>query len=257
MIMTPSVQVAARTDVGCVRNNNEDHFGYEAACGIYVVCDGMGGQAAGEVASNLAVETVLDYFRRYSPQGSFPQIGENFDDISPAANALASAVQAAGIRIFQQAMEHPERHGMGSTLAALLLDDAKASVGHVGDSRVYLLRNGSMRQLTFDHSLVMEQVRRGLMSLEEAERSAMQNIITRALGPEENVEPDVVDVDVLPGDTFLLATDGLTKLVPDNRLREIISSAPDLEKASDALIQAARQAGGDDNITCILVRVGG
>lgn len=253
--MNVSVQVAGQTDVGCVRANNEDSFGYDSACGIYVVCDGMGGQAAGEVASKLAVDTVLDYFRRHTPEGKFPQVGENFDDISPHANALASAVQAASLRVFQEAQEHPGRQGMGTTIVALLLRAAAASVAHVGDSRVYLLRDGQIRQLTTDHSLVMEQVRRGLMTVEEAERSSMQNIITRALGSEESVEPDVQEVEVAPGDILLLATDGLTKLVKEPRLREITASAHSLEKACEALVAAARAAGGDDNITCLLVRI--
>ena len=253
--MSVSVQAAGRTDVGCVRTGNEDSFGYDAACGVYVVCDGMGGQAAGEVASTLAVETVLEYFRRYSTQGNYPLIGEDFDDISPDANALASAVQAAGLRIFSGALEHPERQGMGSTIAALLVREGKASIAHVGDSRVYLLRDGQIRQLTADHSLVMEQVRRGLMTVEEAERSSIQNIITRALGSQESAEPDVQDVELASGDVFLLATDGLTKLVKDDRLREITATAPSLEKACEELVAAARAAGGDDNITCLLVRI--
>ena len=255
--MSLSVQVAGRTDVGCVRTNNEDNFGYDIACGVYVVCDGMGGQAAGEVASKLAVEAVLEYFRRYSPEGNFPQVGEKFDDISQDANALASAVQAAGIRIFQEALEHPGRHGMGSTIVALLVRDGKASIAHVGDSRAYLLRDGQVRLLTSDHSLVMEQVRRGLMTVEEAERSSIQNIITRALGSEDNAEPDVQDVEISPGDVFLLATDGLTKLVKEQQLREIIAAAPSLEQTCEAMVAAARAAGGDDNITCLLVRIGG
>jgi len=253
--MSLSVQVAGRSDVGCVRTNNEDNFGYDAEHGVYVVCDGMGGQAAGEVASELAVETVLDYFRRYSGAGSYPQVGEKFDDISANANALASAVQAAGLRVLQEALEHPGRQGMGTTMVALFVREGKASIAHVGDSRAYLLRDGEIRLLTADHSLVMEQVRRGLMTLEEAERSSMQNIITRALGSEDGGEPDVQDVPVATGDIFLLATDGLTKLVKEQELREITSSASSLEKACDALIAAARAAGGDDNITCLLVRI--
>jgi len=252
--MTPSLQVAGRTDVGCVRANNEDTFGYDTACGVYVVCDGMGGQAAGEVASKLALETVLEYFRRYSQESNYPLVGENFDDISSEANALASAVQAASIRVFHEALEHPERQGMGSTIVALLVREGKASIAHVGDSRAYLLRDGQIRLLTTDHSLVMEQVQRGLMTVEEAEHSSIQNIITRALGSEDSAEPDVQDVKVSPGDTFLLATDGLTKLVKDQQLREITTSASSLEKACEALVAAARAAGGDDNITCLLVR---
>jgi serine/threonine protein phosphatase PrpC len=254
--MTPSVEVAGRTNVGCVRTNNEDAFGYDRACGIYVVCDGMGGQAAGEVASNMALETVLEYFRRYSEKGNYPLIGENFDDISPQANALASAVQAAGIRVFHEALEHPERQGMGTTIVALLVREGKASIAHVGDSRAYLLRDDQIKLLTVDHSLVMEQVRRGLMTIEEAERSSIQNIITRALGSEDAAEPDVQDVPLSPGDIFLLASDGLTKLVKESELRRITTSASSLEKACEGLIDAARAAGGDDNITCLLVRIG-
>lgn len=255
--MSSSIQVAGRTDVGCVRRNNEDHFGYDTACGVYVVCDGMGGQAAGEVASRLAVDSVLEFFRRHSPNGDFPQVGEKFDDISREANALASAVQAAGNRIFHESRQHPGRQGMGTTITALLLRDGKASIAHVGDSRAYLLRDDQIQQLTADHSLVMEQVRRGLMTIEEAERSSIQNIITRALGSEENTEPDVQEVELRPGDTLLLTTDGLTKLVKIDRLREITAAAPTLDKACEALVAAARAAGGDDNITCLLVRIGG
>ena len=253
--MSVSVEVAGRTDVGCVRTNNEDNLGYDAAQGIFVVCDGMGGQAAGEVASELAVETVLEYFRTYSAASGYPQVGEKFDDISAEANALASAVQAAGLRVLQQALEHPGRQGMGTTMVAILVSAGKASIAHVGDSRAYLLRDGQIKLLTSDHSLVMEQVRRGLMTPEEAERSSMQNIITRALGAEDSAEPDVQDIPVSAGDTFLLATDGLTKLVKEPQLCEIATSAPSQAQTCDALIAAARAAGGDDNITCLLVRI--
>ena len=239
MITSFSVEVVGRTDVGCVRTNNEDNFGYDIDCGVFVVCDGMGGQAAGEVASKLAVETVLEHFRCYPP----------------GTDTLVSAVRAAGTRIFNAALECPERQGMGSTIAAVFVGEDTASIAHVGDSRVYLLRDGAIRQLTTDHSLVMEQVQRGLMTPEEAERSGIQNIITRALGPDETVEPDVQEIVVCATDIFLLATDGLTKLVNSERLREIAYSTSELQHACDELIQEARAAGGDDNITCLLLRL--
>ena len=144
---------------------------------------------------------------------------------------------------------------MGSTIVAVLVKGNFLSIAHVGDSRIYLLRQGGIQQLTNDHSLVMEQVRRGLITREEAERSEMQNIIIRALGSEEVVEPDLDDLVAQPGDTLLLATDGLTKHVKDDRLLEIVSSARSLQAACDALIQAAKDHGGDDNITCILLRL--
>jgi protein phosphatase len=255
--MDLSLQVAGKSDVGCVRSNNEDHFGYDARCGVFVVCDGMGGQAAGEVASRLAVDSVLEYFGQHCSGGAFPQVGRNFEDASANANALASAIQLANDAIFQSARSNVARHGMGSTIAAALVRHGGCSIAHVGDSRIYLIRDGSIRPLTEDHSLVMEQVRRGLITREEAERSEMQHIITRALGSDPSVAPDLQDVAVLLGDILLLATDGLTKTVSDARMLAIVQAAPSLEHACDELVSAARAAGGDDNITCLLVRIGG
>jgi protein phosphatase len=254
--MDLSLQVAGKSDVGCVRPNNEDHFGYDARCGVFVVCDGMGGQAAGEVASRMAVDSVLGYFREHCSSSSFPQVGENFEGASANANALASSIQLANRTIFQSARSNASRRGMGSTIAAVLVRQGACSIAHVGDSRIYLIRNGSIRLMTEDHSLVMEQVRRGLITREEAERSEMQHIITRALGSDPSVAPDLQDVPVLPGDILLLATDGLTKTVPEARVLAIVQSAQSLERACDELVRAARDAGGDDNITCVLVRIG-
>jgi protein phosphatase len=254
--MDLSLQVAGKSDVGCVRSNNEDHFGYDARCGVFVVCDGMGGQAAGEVASRMAVDSVLGYFREHCSSGSFPQVGRNFENASANANALASSIYLANRTIFQSARSNAARRGMGSTIAAALVRQGACSIAHVGDSRIYLIRNGSIRLMTEDHSLVMEQVRRGLITREEAERSEMQHIITRALGSDSGVDPDLQDVPVLPGDILLLATDGLTKTVADSRVLAIVQSAPSLESACDELVRAARAAGGDDNITCLLVRIG-
>ena len=144
---------------------------------------------------------------------------------------------------------------MGSTIASVLLRDTFLSVGHVGDSRVYLIRNGQIQQLTNDHSLVMEQVRRGLMTQQEAEHSEIQNIILRALGSEEKVEPDLQDVICQPNDVLLLASDGLTKLVNDVTILEIVQRAPTLAGACEQLVESAKKQGGDDNITCLLVRL--
>ncbi len=144
---------------------------------------------------------------------------------------------------------------MGSTIVSVLFKDDFISVAHVGDSRIYLLRNGELQQLTNDHSLVMEQVRRGMITREEAEKSEMQNIIIRALGPEEKVEPDLDDLMAQEGDLLLLATDGLTKLVNDAKIRDTLMAAPSLERACDELITAAKGAGGDDNVTCVLLRI--
>src|SRR5512135_3484747 len=172
--MSLTVEVAGKTDVGCVRTNNEDNFGYDARYGIYVVCDGMGGQAAGEVASKMGVDTVLNFFRESAKLGHFPQIGAKVDSVSGRANALGSAIRTANEVVYRGAQQHAARAGMGSTIVSVLADTGQPgfySIGHVGDSRIYMVRNGSIEQLTQDHSLVMEQVRRGLISLQEAHAS--------------------------------------------------------------------------------------
>ncbi len=253
--MSLAVQVAGKSDLGCIRTNNEDNFGYDTRYGIFVVCDGMGGAASGEVASKLGVDTVLKYFREHSKNGMFPPFGKQFEGVSPRANALASAVQLANSEIFDTASKDKQHAGMGSTVVAVALKGNFFSIVNVGDSRIYLIRSGEIRQLTNDHSLVMEQVRRGLITLEEAETSTIQNIIIRALGSEETVEPDVDDMMAMPGDILMLASDGLTKHVKDPKILQLIQGAPTLEKGVEDLIQAAKDDGGDDNITCILIRL--
>jgi serine/threonine protein phosphatase PrpC len=252
--MALALQVVGKTDVGCVRTNNEDNFGYDSRYGIYVVCDGMGGAAAGEVASKLGVDTVLGYFRDAARTGIFPRVGESFEGYSERANALASAIQMANGAIHVMGSTHAAQRGMGSTIVAVLFEGDFFSIGHVGDSRIYLVRHGEIQQLTDDHSLVMEQVRRGLMTREEAERSEMQNIIIRALGSDETVKPDVEDMVAMPGDVLVLASDGLTKHVKDDWMLAIVNDAPTLEQACNDLIDAAKAHGGDDNITCILIK---
>jgi serine/threonine protein phosphatase PrpC len=252
--MPLALQVVGKSDVGCVRTNNEDNFGYDSRYGIYVVCDGMGGAAAGEVASKLGVDTVIGYFRDAARTGIFPRVGETLDGYSDRANALASAIQMANSSIHVMGSTHAAQRGMGSTIVAVLFEGEFFSIAHVGDSRIYLIRQGEIQQLTDDHSLVMEQVRRGLMTREEAERSEMQNIIIRALGSDDSVVADVEDMVAMPGDVLVLASDGLTKHVKEAWMLAIINDAPTLDQACNDLIDAAKAHGGDDNITCILIK---
>jgi len=252
--MSLSIEVSGKSDVGCVRTNNEDNFGYDTQLWIFVVCDGMGGQAAGEVASKIGVDTVLNYFRE-AGKGKYPEVGEHIEGFSERANALASAIRKANSEVIKVASEGTGKTGMGSTIVAVLVKENFLSVAHVGDSRIYLIRAGNIQQLTNDHSLVMEQVRRGLMTMEEAEVSHMQNIIIRALGSEATVDVDVDDMVALPGDILLLASDGLTKHVKDAKMLELVKSAASLDAANDALIQAAKDHGGDDHITCVMIRM--
>ncbi len=251
--MSLTVEVAGKSDVGCVRQNNEDNFGYDTRYGIFVVCDGMGGMAAGEVASKLAVDAILNYFR--GTKDGQPAPVEPRESLSVRANQLANAIQLANQAVHAAAQADESRSGMGSTVVAALVEDSFFSVGHVGDSRVYLVRNGAIQQLTNDHSLVMEQVRRGLITLDEARKSEMQNIIIRALGSDDTVQSDLDDMIALAGDVLLLCSDGLTRHVEDEELLAVITGAESLEQACDQLIRAAKDAGGDDNITCLLVRL--
>lgn len=254
--MTLAVEVAGKTDIGCVRTNNEDNFGYDSRHGIFVVCDGMGGQAAGEVASKMAVDILLKYFRDAGRNGHHAN-GKPAQAPAPSENAksLQGAIELANRTIHEAGVGQLGRLGMGSTIVAALVRGHSLAIGHVGDSRIYLIRQGAIQQLTEDHSLVMEQVRLGYITQEQAEKSEMQNVILRALGADMEVEADVEDLVAMPGDTLLMTSDGLTRHVRDEEILNIINRCSGLEDACSGLIQAARERGGDDNITCLLLRV--
>ena len=250
--MSLTLEVAGRSDVGRVRPSNEDNFGYDQRLGIFVVCDGMGGHAAGEVASQIAVDTILAYFRERAPN-----VEDNalLDDAPVGARLLAEAVKKANDAILDYAEAHKNTTGMGTTLVAARFFDGVCSIAHVGDSRIYLFREGQLLQLTEDHSLVMEQVRCGMLTLEEARSSSVQNIITRALGTEEGTLPDLGEFPAQDGDVVLLTTDGVLRHVADQEMSAILLQLPSLEAACQTLIDAANEGGGEDNATCVLVRV--
>src|SRR5882672_8623540 len=236
--MALAMEIAGKTDVGCVRANNEDNFGYDSRYGIFVVCDGMGGQAAGEVASKMGVDILLDYFRHLGP---VPQAGSPTEGASSGATSLANAINLANRSIYQAGQQENGRSGMGSTIVAALVRGNSLAIAHVGDSRIYLVRQGTIQQLTQDHSLVMEQVRRGYITLEQAQQSEMQNIILRALGSEEVVEADVEDLMAMPGDILLMASDGLTRYVPDEDILKIVQGPRGLQQACGELVRKARE----------------
>jgi serine/threonine protein phosphatase PrpC len=235
------VTVAAKTDAGRVRKKNEDRCGYDERAGIYVVCDGMGGEAAGEVAAELSVRAVLDYFEK-------AELSDNLED------EMIAAIELANTRVREAAAADARYHKMGSTLVAVLIRNGAAVMGNVGDTRGYLLHEGELRQISVDHSLVAEQVRRGILTAEQAQSSPFNNIVTRALGAADSVEADFATIDVHPHDTFLLASDGVIKFVAEEKLREIVNSAEDLSAATEAIVTAALNNGSDDNATCMLVR---
>ncbi len=250
--MSLTLEVAGRSDVGRVRPSNEDNFGYDQTLGIFVVCDGMGGHAAGEVASQIAVDTILAYFREHAPD-----VEDNalLDEAPVGARLLGEAVKKANDAILDYAEAHKNMTGMGTTLVAARFSNGVCSIANVGDSRIYLFREGQLLQLTEDHSLVMEQVRRGMLTLEEAKSSSVQNIITRALGTEEGTLPDLGEFPAQDGDIVLLTTDGVLRHVADQDMSAILLQLPSLEAACQTLIDAANEGGGEDNSTCVLVRV--
>jgi protein phosphatase len=244
--------VVGRTDVGRVRPSNEDHFGYDERLGVFVVCDGMGGHAAGEVASRIAVDTVLSFFRERQPR---VEDDSYLEDAPLGARLLAEAVKKANDAILDYADEHKNTSGMGTTLVAARFSEGVFSIANVGDSRIYLFREGQLLQLTEDHSLVMEQVRRGMITLDQAKKSSAQNIITRALGTDESTLPDLGEFPAQPGDVLLLTTDGVLRHVDDTEIKSILLQLPSLKAACDTLIDAANEGGGEDNSTCMLIRV--
>jgi serine/threonine protein phosphatase PrpC len=246
------IQAAGGTDIGLVRKNNEDNFGYDLRHGIFVVCDGMGGQQAGELASKIGVDTVLDYFRQDASHVA-PVGGAGFEGVSQRAVGLANAIQLANQIIHESGARDSSRAGMGSTIVAVAVEGSLFSIANVGDSRIYLIRKNAVVQLTNDHSLVMEQVRRGLMTMEEAEHSKMQNVIVRALGTDDTVEPDLADHEFHSEDVLLMCSDGMSRYVKDEKMAEAVNQ-DSLEAACSDLIEAAKSGGSDDNITCLLVR---
>lgn len=227
------------TDVGLKRASNQDSLLLDPDLGLYAVADGMGGHSGGEVASSMAIQTlqaVLNQERRTAP-----------------VEALKRAYQTASQRIFQRAQkESPELKGMGTTLVAVWVVNGTAYVGNVGDSRAYLIRRDGIWQLTEDHSLVAEQVRAGLIREGSGASQVGKNVITRSVGFEQFVECDVVERALIPGDGILLCSDGLSGLVTDRNLYELISGAP-AEEVPQLCVEAAKKGGGDDNVTAIWI----
>lgn len=245
-------KVAGETDVGMVRANNEDTFSIMEKAGVLVVADGMGGHASGEVASRMAIDVIQDYFS--DGDGKKPFVGDYCDEYSEEANRLGSAIRLANIAIHDVSESNSQYHGMGTTVAAVLINGRKMSIAHVGDSRVYLIRSGDIEQLTDDHSLVSEQVKKDIISKEEAEASGMRNILTRALGTMPEVQVDISEMNLMPGDMLLLCSDGLYTMVPDDDILSVAISAKEPFEACSTLIRMANENGGKDNVTVVTAR---
>ena len=255
MRKTLSWAFAGKTDPGCVRANNEDGLLIYDEVGLVAVADGMGGHNSGEVASGLALSTIRDLAARMlaGDKRIVPERGGAA--LSVRGRQLSYFLETANTMIFEKGRAFPKDAGMGTTVVAALVDERSLTVAHVGDSRLYLYRNGLLTQLTEDHSLVGDQVRRGLITAEAAAHSALQNILTRALGAEASVKVDVSEHPVLPGDVLLLATDGLNKMVGDDDVARLLGREPAPGRSVVTMVEAARQAGGSDNITVVCGRL--
>jgi len=251
------IDVGGLTDKGLVRQNNEDAYKIEPGLDLFVLSDGMGGMAHGEMASAMAVETIVAHCQEAQNNRTTPMFLEPKTDLCERTNRLASAVALANRKVFEKASSNEELRGMGATIVAAWLSEQRVSLVHVGDSRAYLLRGGSLEQLTADHSLVAEHVRRGIMTPQEAETSQLQSVLVKALGLEGDVEADADEQMLLEGDTLLLCSDGLTRMVTDPEIASTLLTVEPAAAAASKLVELANDYGGEDNVTAIVVRVMG
>ena len=239
------LHAAAVSHVGLVRRTNQDAWSYSADAGVFAVCDGMGGAAGGEVASRLAAEAFLESVRATPEE-------------QRTSRSITQAINAANRLVHTRGNTQKSLRGMGTTLVALVARGrGRLAVAHVGDSRCYLFRAGELMRCTEDHSLVAEQLRLGVLTEDAAASAPLGHVITRALGTQRVVEPEVRTLQADPGDLFLLCSDGLTRELPDAAIAVLLArTAETLETHAEALVEAALQGGGRDNVTCMLVAVG-
>jgi serine/threonine protein phosphatase PrpC len=251
------LEIGSRTDVGRVRENNEDACRTLSPLNLFIISDGMGGQSHGETASAIAADTITAQCSRASAsdEASPPNDDVQSRDYSEKTNRLASAVRLANRNIYQTALNNLQFRGMGATVVAAWLEGSRLSLVHVGDSRAYLFRGGVLQCLTGDHTLVAEQVRRGLIAPEQAHLSKMQNVLIRALGIQEQVVLDAAEYSLLEQDVVLLCSDGLTRMVTDTELTEALLEVTNAQAAADYLVSLANSHGGEDNVSVIVVRV--
>lgn len=236
------LRAAASSDVGLRRKVNEDRYAVSPELGLYLVADGMGGHTAGQVASELAARAALEAIQAQAGVAT------------SLAEKLRYAVAAANHAIVSLAIERPEYSGMGTTFVSILAGGGRAALAHVGDSRAYLVRGGRIRQLTDDHSIVGELLRRREISENDARAHPHRHVLTRALGVRRTIEADLAELTLAEGDIFVLCSDGLTNLAEDHEIAKVVTDGPSLQESSDRLIDLANGRGGDDNTTVVLVQ---
>jgi serine/threonine protein phosphatase PrpC len=241
------------TDVGLKRDGNEDAFSVENSLGLYMVADGMGGHLAGEVASRVAVEMINGAFRRWMEEeaGEEEIFGEPDASLSLEGNYLLGAIRLANRVVYEMALERKQYQGMGTTVAALFVTPTMIISANVGDSRIYLMRDGDLERLSRDHSLVGEQVEMGMMTEEEAGNSSMKHVLTRNLGSLEEVEPDIFEIEPSDNDCFVLCSDGVTDLLNDEEILGLTMEASAPEDLCESIIDTVFKRGAHDNTTII------
>ena len=255
MSLADALEIATCTDAGIVRSHNEDSIAADGSIGLCVLADGMGGYNAGEVASGMATTVITTEIKHVAGEVE-PHVVHPDTGLSNAQHLLREQIARANTSIFQAAQSQPQYAGMGTTLVVTLFYDNRLTVAHIGDSRCYRLRNGHFEQITKDHSLLQEQIDSGMITPEQARFSHNKNLVTRALGIDPSVEPDVHDFETLPGDVYLLCSDGLNDMVADEDIGMTMQTlAGNLRLAAQQLVQMANDNGGRDNISVILVRI--
>jgi protein phosphatase len=257
MTPLPSLTWAVISDPGLKRTSNEDSYSTRPDVGLFVVADGMGGHVAGEVASRVAVEAIEAFIQETAGADRNRTWPFPFDpSISLEANRLRAAFRLANRKIASAIADSQDLRGMATTASAVLLGARSASVAHVGDSRVYVLRNGGLEQITHDHSWVEEQVRAGTLTPTAARQHPWRNVVTRALSGGEDPEVDVTEVSPRTGERYLLCSDGLFTVVPDHHIAELLGTQGlPLESIAQSLVEAANEAGGPDNITALILQI--
>ena len=248
------VKAYGLTHVGRQRQHNEDSFLVADEAKLFLVADGMGGHAAGEIASRIAVDSISEFIvHTKEDDGTWPHAYD--EHYTRTTNRLMAALRMANTRVLEAMRKDARLRGMGTTVVAAMADGGKMSVAHVGDSRAYMIRHGKISRITSDHSWVFEQVQAGMLTEAEAEKHPLRNVITRALGGALSVNPDASEIDSKPGDIYLLCSDGLTGMVPEEEILKLVTAnTDDLEKACKELIDMANERGGLDNVTAILVK---
>jgi PPM family protein phosphatase len=242
--------MAGLSDAGRMRPENEDCISTRPELGLAILADGMGGHLAGEIASSMAIEIITQHFESDGWQQA--------REVGTATDVVATAIRKANNAIHTAAKENADRHGMGATLVIAAFYDDRVCIGHVGDSRLYRMRGGTLEQLTQDHSVVQELINRGIFTQEEARQSLAKNLVTRALGVDATIEPEVAEERVEDGDIYLLCSDGLNDVLPDADIADIVRKHDkNLDAAARALVDNTNARGGPDNVSVILVRVSG